>query len=54
MRENGADKLADAGRRMETGTRILSVTLILWAPEEVSAFMQCDLPFWRLDTIDGY
>lgn len=47
------DVLADAVRRMETGTRVASLSLNLWTPEAVKAVAQCDLVFGCMDTIDG-
>ncbi len=47
------DVLADAVKRMETGTRVVPLTLNLWTPEAVNAVAQCDLVFGCMDTIDG-
>lgn len=47
------DVLADAVRRMETGTRVVPLPLNLWTPEAVRAVAQCDLVFGCMDTIDG-
>jgi hypothetical protein len=47
------DVLADAVRRMETGTRVVPLPLNLWTPETVEAVAQCDLVFGCMDTIDG-
>lgn len=47
------DVLADAVRRMETGTRVVPLALNLWTPEAVMAVAQCDLVFGCMDTIDG-
>ncbi len=47
------DVLADAVRRMETGTRLVPLALNLWTQEAVNAVAGCDLVFGCLDTIDG-
>lgn len=47
------DVLADAVRRMETGTRVVKLPVNLWTPEAVRAAAQCDLVFGCMDTIDG-
>ncbi len=47
------DVLADAVRRMETGTRVVPLPANLWAPEAVRAVAQCDLVFGCMDTVDG-
>lgn len=47
------DVLADAVRRMETGTRVVPLALNLWTPDAVKAVAQCDLVFGCMDTIDG-
>lgn len=47
------DVLADAVRRMETGTRVVKLPVNLWTPEAVRAVAQCDLVFGCMDTIDG-
>lgn len=45
--------LADAVRRMGTGTRAIPLELNLWTVDAVKAVAQCDLVFGCLDTIDG-
>jgi hypothetical protein len=47
------DVLAEAVKRMETGTRVVALARNLWAPEAVKAVAQCDLVFGCMDTIDG-
>lgn len=45
--------LADAVRRMETGTHVIPLAKSLWTPEAVNAVAQCDLVFGCMDKVDG-
>jgi|GEM_PF-140456 len=47
------DVLADAVRRAELGTRVITLQKNLWDPETIRDVAQCDVVFGCMDTVDG-